>query len=145
MVFGIPLIDAILNSVDTVLDKIFPDQDERLRVKAEIEKQLLINDRATIEQLLTAQRDAIIAEIQHQSWLTANWRAVLMLGLSLSVVSNYAIMPYVQAAFGVSVIVELPEWLFILLCIGVSGYLITPETLQILLGKIGAKKPPPAP
>jgi hypothetical protein len=140
MAFGIPILDAVLDGVSTALEKIFPDQNVLVQAKAEIEKELLINRRQQLEQLLQAQKDVLLTELQSQSWISRNWRALLMVSLSFVVVSNYAIMPYLQAFTGIAVIVDLPEFLYYILLAGMLGYLMNTDMLKAIFESIGKRK-----
>ncbi len=126
------LVDMVLGTVRPVLDKFF-DKTEQARIEADIRAQAELHASTLLTALLQAQRDAVLAELQNESWIARNWRALLMLGLSFVVLNNYSLAPYVQMLFGVSVSVELPTELWVLLIIGVAGYLMNAETFKMIV------------
>lgn len=134
MAIGIPIIDSILGVVDTALDKIFPDKTEAEKAKAAIKTAILDMDKAT----LVESAKIVLGEIQGESWLQRNWRPILMLSIVTIVVNNYIAYPYL-AMFGVkATLIELPEHLWILMKIGVGGYVVGRSTEKIAESLSGA-------
>lgn len=127
MGLGIPIIDTVLNTVNNVIDKIFPDKTEAEKAKAEIQRAVLGIDRAIIEE----SAKIILGEVQGQSWLQRNWRPLLMLSIVSIVVNNYIVYPYLSMFTTKVVILDLPADLWGLMKIGVGGYIIGRSTEKI--------------
>lgn len=101
-----------------VIDKAVTDKDERNRLKAEIQSQLIDSDNSIVK----AQMQIILAEAGGESWLQRNWRPLLMLVIIAIVANNYLIAPYLGAMFGVGLTLPLPDALWDLMTLGVGGY-----------------------
>jgi hypothetical protein len=70
------------------------------------------------------QSRVLIAEITGESWLQRNWRPILMLTIVAIVANNYIVVPYL-ALFGLTAqVLDLPEKLWNLMTLGVSGYIV---------------------
>ena len=113
--------------ISTVLERILPE--DRQKVK-EIEAQInleLIKNASIIER---GASDIILAEAKSEHWLTANWRPLLMIIITAIVAWNYLAAPLINiiimlstgAAFPLTI--DLPEQLWTLLTVGVSGYIV---------------------
>lgn len=64
----------------------------------------------------------ILAEARNESWLTRNWRPLLMINIIIIIANNYIISPYLSL-FNLHVLtLELPDKLWNLMTLGVSGY-----------------------
>ena len=70
------------------------------------------------------QKQVLIAEITGESWLQQNWRPILMLVIVAIVANNYIIVPYLQLFSLPAKVLELPEKLWNLMTLGVSGYIV---------------------
>lgn len=127
MGLGIPIIDTVLNTVNNVIDKIFPDKTEADKAKAEIQRAVLGIDRAVIEESARV----IFGEVQGQSWLQRNWRPILMLGIVIIVMNNYLVYPYLSLFWNKAMVLVLPDDLWSLMKIGVGGYIIGRSTEKI--------------
>ena len=96
-----------------VIDKIFPDQDNRDQVKVVL-AEMLIN--GELDEL-AAQAEVIKAEAQGESWLQRCWRPLVMLVFTALVVCRW--MGW--AAPDLSAEVELK--LFNIIQLGIGGYI----------------------
>ena len=101
-----------------VIDKAVTDKDERNRLKAQIQSQLIDSENSIVK----AQMQIILAEAGGESWLQRNWRPLLMLVIIAIVANNYLIAPYLGAMFGVGLTLPLPDALWDLMTLGVGGY-----------------------
>lgn len=101
-----------------VIDKAVTDKDERNRLKAQIQSQLIDSENSIVK----AQMEIILAEAGGESWLQRNWRPLLMLVIIAIVANNYLIAPYLGAMFGVGLTLPLPDALWDLMTLGVGGY-----------------------
>ena len=68
----------------------------------------------------------IIAEAKGQSWLQRNWRPLLMAMFGVIIANNYIMFPYIELLLGKQYAVKLaiPENMWSLLKLGVSGYIL---------------------
>lgn len=109
--------DAV-KSIFGIVDKAVVDKDKALELKTEIEKKIWDLSNKITE----AQKEIIIAEIKG-SWLQRNWRPILMFTIILIIFNNYFFAPYCQSFISAKFpIIELPEQMWMLLTIGVGGY-----------------------
>ena len=97
--------------------------------KFELEKiaaQLEMVGRQTEVAVKELQASVIIAEAKGQSWLQRNWRPLLMAMFGIIIANNYIMFPYIELLFGKQYAVKLaiPENMWSLLKLGVSGYII---------------------
>lgn len=111
-------LSAITGPLFGVLDQVVADKDERNRLKAEIQSQLIDSENSIVK----AQMQIILAEAQGESWLQRNWRPLLMIVIVAIIANNYLLAPYLGAMFGVGLMLDLPEPLWNLMTLGVGGY-----------------------
>ena len=113
--------------ISTVLERVLPE--DRQKVK-EIEAQInleLIKNASIIER---GASDIILAEAKSEHWLTANWRPLLMIIITAIVAWNYLAAPLINIIIMLStgatfpLTIDLPEQLWTLLTVGVSGYIV---------------------
>ena len=64
------------------------------------------------------------AEAKGESWLQRNWRPLNMMVFVFIVANNYIIAPYAQAISGTSVSLPTPPDLWVLIKIGLGGYVV---------------------
>lgn len=126
---GLPDVGAILKEAGGILNQFITDDGERAEAKAKLlalENQLTSDIMAYETELIKAQRDIITAEATSQSWLTRNWRPILMVAITFILVHKYILYPYLTMLFGAEVVpaLELSPELFDLLTIGVGGYVV---------------------
>jgi len=120
-------VSNIIGPVASLIDSLHTSDEEKLIMKAklmEIEKDTMSKAIDFEETLINAKRDIIVAEAQGESWLQRNWRPILMLVCVIIVANNYIVFPYLHLVFPESVIMlELPDWLWKLMMLGVGGYI----------------------
>jgi len=73
---------------------------------------------------IESQASVIVAEANGQSWLQRNWRPITMMVIVAIVANNYLIFPYVSMFTDKVVVLELPDKLFTLMTLGLSGYIV---------------------
>ena len=120
------LIGGIFKPACELVDDIVTSDEERLQLKAKLlslENEVVLKAMDVVTKLIDAQKEIILAEAKG-SWMQRNWRPLLMLGLVAIIFNNYIIMPYAQAMFDWSVVLELPDKLWNLLTVGVGGYVV---------------------
>ena len=64
----------------------------------------------------------ILAEARNESWLTRYWRTLLMINIIIIIANNYIISPYLSLFYLHVLTLELPDKLWNLMTLGVSGY-----------------------
>ena len=97
-----------------------PEQKTRLQEAA---MQLEKKAKDAQMELTRLQTEVILAEARG-SWMQRNWRPILMLSIIAIVVNNYIFFPYFTL-FGLpATMLELPEFLWDLMKIGVGGYVV---------------------
>ncbi len=75
------------------------------------------------QKALEAKAGVIQAEARYGSWLQRSWRPFLMLSITLILVNNYLIIPYLKF-FGINApVLVFPAEFWQLLYIGVGGYI----------------------
>jgi hypothetical protein len=111
---------GVLNIVDTVIDKIFPDKEEAEKRKAEMRRE---ENKTFIEELSSSIK-VILAEINSDSWLAKNWRPITMLSFVTIIVNNFIIYPYLSLFWGDAPKMEIPPDMWDLLKLGLSGYVV---------------------
>lgn len=121
----IPVIGKIVNKGLGVIDDLVLDKDLAEKLKAEITKEIMLQDHNEVMKLLDAQSNIIIAEAKGDSWLQRCWRPILMLCVVMIIANNYILFPYLSMFTVKVAVLELPPELFTLLNIGVGGYVIS--------------------
>ena len=97
-----------------------PEQKTRLQEAA---MQLEKKAKDAQMELTRLQVEVVLAEARG-SWMQRNWRPILMLSIVAIVVNNYILFPYFSL-FGLpATMLELPEFFWDLMKIGVGGYVI---------------------
>lgn len=115
----------ILELLGQVLTKVIPDAAARDKAMAEIQAQLLANDKALAE----AARDVLVAEAKGESWMQRNWRPLFMLCIVFVIMANGFFLPILSAMTRVDLVKlqgwdAIPQALWSLAQIGVGGYVV---------------------
>jgi hypothetical protein len=98
-----------------------PEKQAEIQVKlVELQQQAEVADGVVRDM----QKQVLIAEITGASWLQQNWRPILMLVIVAIVANNYIIVPYLQLFSLPAQVLELPDKLWNLMTLGVSGYIV---------------------
>ena len=114
---------GLISAIGGVIDKLSTTDEEKLAAKAEILKiqsDLTVKLAEVDAKFAEAQAKVLVAEAQSESWMTRNWRPILMLSFTYILVHTYVLAPI----FGL-VALEIPEDLWVLLKIGVGGYIVS--------------------
>lgn len=118
----VPLLSAIAplaKILFNTIDKAVLDKDLQLKLKAELQTQLL---QSNTEELKAA---ASIVEAEAKAgWFAASWRPLLMYVLIFVLVFNYIFAPIIKMITGHLVGFELPGDVWTLLQIGLGGYVV---------------------
>lgn len=116
----IPLIGSILEIGSKIIDRVWPDPEQRDRAKLELLKLAQEGHLRDLE----AQMQIITSEARSEHWVTSAWRPITMLTFVAIVANNYIVAPYVQLFFGIDTTLPLPPDLWELIKIGLGGYVI---------------------
>lgn len=111
--------DAVQGVTDLV-GQFVEDKDKANELEAKIKNKLLSLE----QEVITAQRDVIVAEANSQSFLARNWRPIMMLTFVFIIANNYIFFPYISLFGGEAIKLEIPEDMWSLLKIGVGGYVM---------------------
>lgn len=106
--------------VASIIDKAIPDKEQAAKIKAELQAAALTNE----AEIQKAAASIIKAEAESSHTLTSQWRPILMLAITAILVNNFLLAPYLEAMFGWSVNLDLPEPMWNLLTVGVGGYVV---------------------
>jgi hypothetical protein len=120
---ALPIIGKVLEGVFGIVDKAVLDKDEAAKLKATIQMQMLNQDHTEVTALLKSQASIIMSETQGQSWLQRNWRPLLMLIFMIIIANNYILFPYLSLFTEQTVMLELPDFMWKILQIGIGGYI----------------------
>jgi hypothetical protein len=133
----------IIGEVGNIIDDVVTTEEEKLERKNkwyEIQARIFGTALEAEKELVSAQRDVIVAEAKGASWLQRNWRPLLMLTIILIVFNNFILFPY-AAALGLNVVVlELPAGLWALMTAGVSGYVVGRSAEKIIPNSVWSDK-----
>lgn len=120
---SLPIIGKVLNSVFGIIDKAVTDKDEAARLKANIQMQMMAQDHTEVSDLLKAQASIVLAEVKGK-WLQRNWRPILMLIFMAIIANNYILFPYLSMVTEKVVMLELPDFMWQTIKIGLGGYVV---------------------
>jgi hypothetical protein len=92
-------------------------------------------------ELLKSKRDIIVAEAKSDSWLTRNWRPLVMVSLTASILAYWFGLTPTDPLTGLSVIPNsIIERMYSLVQIGVGGYIAGRSIEKTAAGIVGALK-----
>ena len=120
---AIPIVGKVLNNVLGLVDQAVEDKDEAKKIKADLTKVFNNSDLTKFTKQIQAQMSVILAEVKG-AWLQRNWRPMLMCLFGIIIANNYIINPWFNELFELNVIMEVPEQMWSLLKLGVSGYVV---------------------
>lgn len=105
-----------------VVKKVIPDTDKHKEIEREI-KLALLEHTDSLEKM---RGEIVLAEAKSQHWLTASWRPLLMLVAIAIIAMNYLVFPIIAIGYPAILenTLELPDQLWQLLTLGVSGYIV---------------------
>ena len=111
--------DAVKGVTDLV-GQFVEDKDKANELETKIKNKLLSLE----QEVITAQRDVIVAEAKSQSFIARNWRPIMMLTFVGIIANNYILFPYITLFGGTATTLEIPPDMWALLKIGVGGYVM---------------------
>jgi len=125
--------------INGVLKRVLPPEKMSDKEREELSNELCASVLGKVSEVLQAQLQVILAEVQGH-WLQRNWRPMLMLSIMAIIVNNYIVYPYLTL-FGIpAAVLELPEKMWSLLTLGVSGYVVGRSIEKIAETKWGNGK-----
>jgi hypothetical protein len=119
-ILGSPLTELV-KGVGQVVDSVTTTKEEKLSAQAKLlELQTLFTVQLTEldTKFAAEQAKVVIAEAQSESWLTRNWRPILMLTFTYIIAHNHVIAPL----FSVPSVTIVPD-MWALLKLGMGGYI----------------------
>jgi len=122
-------VGAIIGDLHTSTEEEINARANLLKVEREFHKAVLMAEANIVQE----QASIIKAEANSQSWLARNWRPLLMLTCILIVANNYLISPL----FG-TLSTELPDRLWDLMILGVTGYVVGRSAEKIVSSRVSA-------
>lgn len=114
-------IEKIFKPAAELIDEVITSKEEKMKLNNELfkMKQELSMQMWNYEQKLLEKRSSVIQGEVQGNWLQRSWRPILMLAFGFIIVYQYFIGP----VFGL-MSVDLPEGFWLLLELGVGGYVI---------------------
>jgi len=125
-----PIIDSAANG----LNSLFTNDEERIKAEAELLKlqvdlEKSINEHVT--EVVKAQKETLLVELNSSSYLVKNWRPIMMLLFCCVIGYNYLVLPFillVVTLFNLNIYppqtMNIPNEMWSLLQIGIGGYII---------------------
>ena len=110
----------VVKGVTDLVGQFVEDKDKANELETKIKNKLLSLE----QEVITAQRDVIVAEAKSQSFIARNWRPIMMLTFVGIIANNYILFPYITLFGGTSTTLEIPPDMWALLKIGVGGYVM---------------------
>jgi len=142
MITAIPIIGDLIKGAFGIVDQLVLDKDKANELKVALQQQAMSLDYEAYNKEIEAKAQILVAEIKNESWLTRSWRPLLMLVIITIIFNNYVLAPYIQLVGAKSIMLELPERMWDLLSLGVTGYVLgrsaeklAPTVVGILKGK----------
>ncbi len=119
-------LSSIIKPVSDIIDNVSTTEEERLEAQAKlaaVTKDIEIRMLEYADNLASNRTKIILAEAQG-SWMQRNWRPLLMMTAIVILANNYIVVPYIGVFTDKVQILELPDGLWTLLTMGVTGYLV---------------------
>jgi hypothetical protein len=112
---------GVIDGVGNLIDKVSTTDAERLAAKKDflsIQKDLYTAALQADAEIAKSKAEVLKAEAQSESWLTRNWRPLVVLGFSYIVMHNYIFAPL----FGFMYL-QTPERLWDIIELSIGGYI----------------------
>jgi hypothetical protein len=114
-------ITELVKGVGGVLDSLSTTSEEKMAAQAklfELQSAFTVQLTQLDTQFAAEQAKVVIAEAQSESWLTRNWRPILMLTFTYIIAHNFVLAPLFSFAS-----LEIPAQMWELLKLGIGGYI----------------------
>ncbi len=125
---AIPLLGAALSLGTTLIERLFPDPEQRDKAKL----QLIALEQAGDLKELDASMAVIVAEASSTNILAASWRPITMLTFVVIIANNYILYPYLSLFWTDAPKLVLPPDLWDLLKIGLGGYVVGRSSEKVM-------------
>jgi len=109
----------IMKPLGDVIDQFITNKEERALARVKMVEAF----GGFYNRFFDAQRDVIVAEAKSESWLTRNWRPLVMLMFAFIIFNNFILYPYCAAIFGWGVMIAVPAALWEIMKLGIGGYI----------------------
>ena len=115
------LAKSVLPSVFATVDRVITGKDEATKLKQEVQLALMASE----NEWKKSASDVIKAEASSESWLARNWRPITMLCFTAIIFNNYLLFPYMKLFGFPATMLDIPEGMWSLLTMGLSGYVVS--------------------
>ena len=122
--YSIPIVGEVVKGMFGLADKAILDKDKAEQIKSDLTEVFNMSDMTKFSEQIQAQAKIITAEAQGQSWLQRNWRPMLMCLFGVIIANNYILNPWLNELLSMNVVMDVPEPMWGLLKLGVSGYVV---------------------
>lgn len=110
-----------VDAIGSVVDNVSTSDEEKTQLKNELSSIVLDHT----SNIITSQKEVIIAETQSESWLTRSWRPITMLTFVVMLVLRWTgITPQVMP-------LELEAQVFDIIQFGLGGYVVGREVTKV--------------
>lgn len=119
-------IGSIFGPVRDVIDELHTSKEEKSAAQIQlsmIQAEAELNVMKHVAEITKSQADVLLGEINGESWMQRNWRPCLMFVGIIILFNNFVVAPYIDAFGGVNVMLQLPDEIWLLLNIGMGGYI----------------------
>jgi len=111
---------SLVGPIIDIIKKIIPDKVAQTKATSKIIELQLSGELSK----MIAAADVVTAEIKSDSWLTSNWRAMLMCIFGYIIFNNYILVQYASMVGLTIPVLQIPPQMWTLLDIGIGGYII---------------------
>jgi hypothetical protein len=114
-------ITELVKGIGGVIDSVTTTSEEKMVAQAklfELQSAFTVKLTELDTQFAAEQAKVVIAEAQSESWLTRNWRPILMLTFTYIIAHNFVLAPLFSFAS-----LEIPAQMWELLKLGIGGYI----------------------
>jgi len=110
-------------AVAKIVDNFFPSPEDKAKAEA-MKAQFALALQQQEMQELAERVKVIVAEASSESWLTSNWRPLVMMIFASIIANNYIVYPYLSLFWHSAPMLDVPTDLWDLLKIGIGGYVV---------------------
>jgi len=120
------VIGGAIKPVTDLIDSLHTSEEEKIKAKAALMDASKEIELGTLEYAgkLAEHRAKIILSETQGGWLQRNWRPILMMTAIVIIANNYIFFPYASIWTEKVAVMELPDGLWTLLSLGVTGYVV---------------------
>jgi len=119
----IPVVGKVFEGLFGLIDQAVTDKDKANQLKADLEVVLQNSDITKFQKQLESQTKIITSEAAG-NFFQRTWRPGLMVLFGIIIANNYILNPWLDAMFGLNIIMEIPPDMWDLLKLGIGGYVM---------------------